>query len=173
MQITKFEITSNRAYIELRITDASAIEGLRLWTKDTYKDSSKAIDLSSKLTGASEEIIQIFPNDISQSYFDGIYFIEAWDDIVTSTDITSDLTRYKECILAKVLNLTAKSDCLNKKDYSVINAQTLLSALEDAIAQNFIDEIMMIVKVLDKYCTNTCKSCKKYPSIIDPNYYSS
>ena len=173
MKITKFEISSDKSYINLQITDAENLEGFSLWTKDTYKNNSKAIDLSSKFTGAFEENIQIFPADISESYFDGAYFIEVWNDVSTSSDITSELSRYKECILAKIMNLSAKSNCLNEKDYSVINAQTLLVALEASVERDFIDEAMMIIKVLDRYCTNDCKSCHQYPEITDPNYYSS
>lgn len=173
MKITVFEVSDDRSFLNLIITDASTTTSLVLWTKDTYKDYSKAIDLSSKLTGADTETIIITPLDISQVYLDGVYFIETWGDDLFSSGVTSELTRYKECILGKLVNILPESGCLKIKDDSLMNAQTLLLSLEDAIEGFFIDEIMIIIKALDLYCSNECRSCKEYSPIVNPNYYSS
>ena len=171
MQITQFSINSARTQINLVITDAAAITSLTLFTEDTYKDYSTAVDLSSLLTGAATENIAISLGAISESYFDGIYIIEAQDPDEVRYALTSDLTRYKECILNKLVELSLCSNCLKKESASLINAQGLLNGLEDAVEQGFIEEATNIIKALDKYCSNDCVSCGKYNN-ADATEYS-
>lgn len=162
MQITQFSINNARTQINLTITDAASVTSLTLFTEDTYKDYSTAVDLSSLLTGAATESISITLGAISEAYFDGIYIIEAQDPDEVKYALTSDLTRYKECILNKLVELSLCDSCLKKESSSLINAQGLLNGLEDAVEQGFIEEATNIVKALDKYCSNDCVSCGKY-----------
>lgn len=172
MKITSFQISTDRTVINLTITDAATVTSLLFWTDVTYRNYSEAIDLSSKLTGAVTENIVITLADLSLSYFDGVYFIEAEDPDELSSAITADLTRYKECILGKVLNSINCEDCLDTISNSALNAQVLLYSLETAIENSFIDEISLILTTLKKYCSDTCKSCGEYKNIVDINYYT-
>jgi hypothetical protein len=173
MQITIFEIAQQRTSINLRIEGASSLTSLKFWNEKTYKNNSTAIDFTSKLTGAAVENIVISLIDLDIPYFDGVYFIEATSPQEADSSIVSDLTRYKECILTKIVDLAATSECLNTKDSTLTNAHTLLLSLEIAIEENYIDEILLIAKVLNRFCSNTCKACGEYDAIIDPTYYSS
>lgn len=173
MKITLFEISQDRSQINLTITDALTTSSLKLWTNLNYKDYSKAIDLSNLLTGVATENIAITLSDLGITYFDGVYFIEATDPDEVSEAVTSDLTRYEECILTKILNIVGCEECLKFKDSSILNAQTLLYSLKTAINNSFIDEIVNITKALDKYCTDSCKTCGEFTNILDSNYYSS
>jgi hypothetical protein len=173
MRITLFEISENRQSIKLEITDARDATSLRLWTEKTYKNTATAIDLTLKLTGAEVESIIIRLADLNIPYFDGIYFIEAEDPDGVAADLTSDLTRYKECLLTKVVDLMATSDCLKVKDSALINAQTLLVSLQTAVDSAYTEEVLLIAKVLNRYCSNTCRSCGEYTAIQDNSYYES
>jgi len=173
MQITSFEISANRTQMNVIITDAASITSLKFWTEVTYKDYSLAIDLTSKLTASATENITITLSDIGLSYFDGVYFLEAEDTDEISSAITKDLTRYKECILNKLLEYSVCEDCLKKESVSLTNANRLLRGLEDAIEQGFINEILIIISALKKYCSNECTSCGSRDNVIDTNYYSS
>lgn len=173
MNITTFSISQDRTQINLVIEDAATLTDLKLWTDITYKDYSLAIDLSSKLTASVVEIITISLSDLSITYFDGIYFIEAEDPDEIANAITADLTRYKECILDKMLESIECGDCLKATNNNVLNAQTLLYSLETAIENSFIDEISLILIALKKYCSNDCKSCGEYKNIVNTTYYNS
>ena len=173
MQITAFSISTDRTQINVTITDAATISALRFWTNVTYKDYSLAIDLSSKLTASATETITITLSDVNLSYFDGVYFLEAEDPDETSTAIVGDLTRYKECILNKLLEYQICDDCLQEESVSLSNAHALLTGLEDAIELGFINEILLIIDALNKYCSNDCITCGQRDNITDTNYYSS
>jgi hypothetical protein len=172
MQISNLTISSDRKQINLTIIDAVSVTSLLLWDNLTYKNYSLAIDISSKLTGTATQNIVITLADLGISYFDGVYFIEA-EGTDISISAVADLTRYKECILTKVLAIAECSSCLKAFNNSIINSQILLLSLEAAVAEGFIDEIMLIIEALNKFCSDNCKSCGEYKNTLDTNYYSS
>jgi hypothetical protein len=173
MQITDFSISEDRTQLNVVIIDAATISSLKFWTNLTYKDFSLAIDLTSKLTASSTENITITLSDVGLSYFDGVYFLEAEDPDELSSAIESDLTRYKECIVNKLAEFSVCDDCLEKDSNSLLNAHALLTGLEDAIEQGWINEILLFISSLNKYCSNDCITCGKRNNITDTNYYSS
>ena len=173
MRITLFEVSQDRTQLDLVIEDATLVTSLNLWTTSTYKDYNLAVDLSAKLTGSATETIIITLDDLSLSYFDGVYFIEAENPTTLSLAVASDLTRYKECIVDKILQTINCSDCLNTISDSAINAQTLLYSLQAAIQNSFIDEIVLISNTLDRYCSADCKSCGEHKNIGNTNFYTS
>lgn len=146
--------------MNLTITDAADVISLRLWDHKTYKEFSSLIDLSSKLTGASTENIEITPSDLGLTYFDGIYFIEAEDNTETSLKYTYLLDKYDDCILVKVLENESCISCSDKQNTELQNINTLKTALVYALELGYINEMLRAIKVLDKYCTNECGSCK-------------
>lgn len=173
MQITSFSISADRTQMNVTITDAATLSSLKFWTNSTYKDFSLAIDLTSKLTASSTENITITLSDVDLSYFDGVYFLEAEDTDELSIAITSDLTKYKECIINKLAEYSVCDECLEKELNSLLNAHALLTSLEDAIEEGFINEIIIFITALNKFCSNQCLTCGQKNNIIDTNYYSS
>lgn len=173
MQITLFKINEQRDAINLTIIDAQDLTSLKLFTDKTYKDYSKAIDLSNLIIeGASEQNIEISLNNLEIPFFDGIYFIEIESNDSIEYAITQDLTKYKECILEKLVQNSLCDDCLKKKSVSLLNSQSLLYGIESAIQEGFIEEAFNLIKALSKFCDNKCKTCGRYNNIIDNNYYN-
>lgn len=171
MQITEFYINNDRTNLILTITDASTLTTLNLFTDETYKDYNEAIDLSSKLTGATVENITITLADIGESYFDGLYFIEAESPTEVYGALETDTTRYEECILNKIVALGICDECLKEHSTSLLNAQTALVGLKFASDSGFIEEAFNLIALLNKYCSNRCKTCGPYNNVIDNNYY--
>ncbi len=159
MQITSLTISSDKSKIDLVISDAADVTTLRLWTDQTYKEFSELIDLSSKLTGSITENIEIFPSDLGEAFFDGIYFVESEDNDETSIEFVAELTKYEECILVRSLQLTSCADCLNQKDVIFINMNGLLEVLHYAMNQRNVEVMISIINTLDKYCTEDCTGC--------------
>lgn len=173
MQITKFEINQERDSIDLQIINAELLDKLLLFTNKTYKDYALALNLSHLITeGANVQNIEISINELKTPFFDGLFVIEAEseDDIVSALEY--DLTRYEECILEKLSKLSLCSDCLNKQSLSIINSQALLEGIKIAVNQGFIEEAFELVKALDIYCSNRCKTCGNYKNVIKNNYYN-
>lgn len=166
MQITSFELSADKTNLDVTIEDAASLTILRLWTDQTYKNFTTVIDLSAKLTGSGSESISITLSDISEPYFDGIYFLEAKDPDETSNSIASELSRFKECIMDKLLDFSICDECLDTKNTSLINAHVALTSLQNAIDLSFVTEAITLKKALDKYCSNTCRSCGDYSNVV-------
>jgi hypothetical protein len=75
MEISSIQINDNNTAIDLVIADAADVTSLKLWTDKTYKNFSKAIDLTSKLTGSVTENITISLSDIGAPFFVSSKFI--------------------------------------------------------------------------------------------------
>lgn len=165
MEITSFKLSDDRTKLEMTISDATGVISLNLWTDKTYRDFNKLIDLSSKLTGSAVENITITPADLNESYFDGVYFVEAKDSDETSTAIAAELNRFRECILDKLIDLPEADSCLEEKNINLLNSHIVLLGLQDAITLQFPTEILTLKKALDKYCSNTCRTCSQYTNI--------
>lgn len=167
MQITQFQISADKTQIDVTITDAATVSALRLWKDFDYQDFSLAIDLSGKLTASATENIVITLADLNETSFDGVYYLQAEDPDEVSIDITADLTRYKECILEKVIIANLGNRCLVENNIEMMNAQAILRSLAYAIELNFVNEIVKLLSMLQVYCSDECKSCGGYSNIDD------
>lgn len=165
MNITSFKVSEDKSTLLLSITDAATVSSLYLWDKETFKVQEYKVDLSAKLTGTANQDIIITPGDIGVSYFDGVYFVEAIDGSATSCKIAAELTKYKECILDKVLESKDCESCLEITYPEVLNSQTLLYTLEKAVELNLIQEVLTLIFTLDKFCSNDCKGCGEFKNI--------
>jgi hypothetical protein len=165
MEITSFAISDDNTQLDLTIEDAATVASLRLWTDETYKDFSQAIDLSAKLTGSATENIVITLADLGIPYFDGIYFIEAEDPDELALDYVADLTRFKECVLDRIMYLSTCNDCLLDEDIDLFNAYSFYKGLEYALELRLIDEIIALNDALNKYCTENCSICGKFSNV--------
>ncbi len=165
MKITSFEVSEDSSVILLNVDNAGAATNLHLWTKETYKIDEYKIDLSGKLTGQFSQSIIITPGDIGASHFDGVYIIDIVGSEGTVCAIAAELTRYKECILEKVLAYQDCDSCLEINYPQVLNAQTLLYTIEKSIELNLVQEVLIMIFALDKFCTNDCKGCGEYKNI--------
>tara|TARA_R110000822_G_scaffold73853_1_gene177549 strand:- start:3824 stop:4327 length:504 start_codon:yes stop_codon:yes gene_type:complete len=165
MQITQFEINSTRTAMDVTITDAATVSTLYLFKAGTYKDFSLAVDLSALLTAAATETLSLTLANIGEAYFDGVYILTAEDPDEISNAITTDLTRYEECIVNKLSEIQLCDSCLKKQSISLSNSRMLLDGIKDAASVGFIEEACNIALALDKYCSNTCASCGAYSNV--------
>jgi len=173
MEITSFYISSDRAKLIINLDNASTINTLKIWTDNTYKDYNLALDFSFLLTTDAIQTIELTLSDIGIPYFDGVYFVEVSDPTNILNAVTSDLTKYKECILNKLRELSVCIDCPDDGySLSLINLQGILFGLEIAIEQGFINEIVLKLEALKKLCSNDCKTCGNKDNILDTNYYN-
>lgn len=156
--------------MDVTITDAATITLLRLWKNFDYKDFSLAIDLSAKLTGSATEVLTITLADIGEVAFDGVYYLQADDPDEISIDVTADLTRFKECIVERVVDKNLGNKCLVEINKETINAHSILVNLAYAIELSFVDEIVVLLDAINIYCSDECKSCGGYNNLEDYEY---
>lgn len=172
MEITSFKISKDRKSLAVTISDAAGVTGLLLYTNATFRDPSKAIDLTSKLSGQATEELTITLGDVSQSYFDGLYFIEAEDPSTISRAILADTTRYRECILDKIMSMDTCDECLKEASSPILAAESMLTGLQIAVESGFVEEAFSTIRVLDKICSESCKTCGDYSNNSNANYFT-
>lgn len=171
MKITQFTPNQYNTELILKVEDAELATHLIIWVNDDFTDYSKSIDISSLLNGSSSQTINITFSDLSVNKLDGIYLIRLEAPGELTQALTGVYTRYKECILNKLSEIKLCDDCLDNISSSLITSQTLLTGLQFAVEQGFIEEAISIKKSLDKYCSNECKTCGNYTNITNNLYY--
>lgn len=167
--------------VDINTSPGNHITKVLLWTMDTFKDYSKALDFSSMLDGSTNvESFFITAGQIQQgaTRLDGIYFLEFTSDEedTCSTNINKNIavvantTLYQECLLNKVVSLDIEGcsevqepncrECQeNSKDVRYIS--TLLKSLDISIRFGFMEETIKIFKSLTKLC-DICHTCPEY-----------
>lgn len=163
------KVSDDRTQLELSISNASTATSLRLWTDKTYKDFTKALDFTSKLSGSSSQDIVITLSEIDESFFSGVYFLELESPTEIALDFTYDITKYHECIIKELIKFSACNDCLENKDLKVINIHSIIRGLQYSLDNKFINKILTFTKALDKYCIEECTSCAEVITSNDVN----
>jgi|AntRauTorcE11897_2_1112592.scaffolds.fasta_scaffold36257_1 hypothetical protein len=172
MEITSLSLSLDKTELTIEIDDASLVNSFYLFTEDTYKNYSLAVDLMSNVSGQTTESVVLLASDLGLAFFDGLYFIEVIDPNTISTKLIPSLLRYEECILNKVLKINKCDDCLKEKSLPLINAQTTLEGLKIASANGFVQEAINLINNLKRYCSEKCKSCGDYNNLINTTYLS-
>lgn len=171
MKIVSFSPNINSSALVLKLEDAELAYSLLIWSDEGYKDYDMSIDLSYLLNGNKSQTIVITPELLNKSSSSGVYTAQVEDNINLAEALTGVYLKYEECILNKLKEISLCDDCLERESLSLVNSQTLLVGLKLAVKQGFIEEAKRIRKALDKYCSNDCMTCGKYPNILNNNYY--
>ena len=140
-----------------------------LWDNLTYRDYSKAIDLTSKLLQTSEnEDFTIVLSDLTGiSSLTGMLFIEFTTNEATSntqTGLVANFVNYHECLMDKALAVTVKNckieqgqgNCSSQNNILFIG--TLIDTLYTAVLFGLIDEAISIMETLNELC-EVCTHC--------------
>ncbi len=177
------KISADRQTIDVSVSAATGdtITKVELWNEDNFKDYTQSIDLSSKLSGSTNnEVFQISTSDANVSSFDGIYFLE-----ITSTNnnpgscttcqdpllaVVADLSAYREVLLKKILKLnTCSTDifqgdiCSDSAANNIININLLLEAILASLQLGYYSDSLSLLKSLKKLVNiSDCDNCGDY-----------
>lgn len=171
MKILNFSPNIDSSALILTLDDAEQADSLLIWTDEEYKDYDMAIDLSYLLNGNKSQTIIITPDILNKSTTSGVFTAQVEDNTYLAEALTGVYLKYEECILNKLKEISLCDDCLQNESVPLMNSQTLLVGLKLAVKQGFIEEAKRIRKALEKYCSNDCMTCGKYPNILNNNYY--
>lgn len=174
--INTLQISEDRQTLNIALTAevGDTFSAVNLWTEDTYKDYTKAIDFSSKLAGSTNiESFTITATDLNISQFDGIYFLEFTDNNADlKISAVAELTTYKKCLLDNTLeilnsdiNVIKGEGCNNSEFNKLIYIHSILNALQSAIISGYYGEAIDFIKTLKKFC-KPCSECPTLSSIL-------
>lgn len=187
ISINVLQINEFATKIDVNVSTAvgSNITQVLLWDSTTFKNYSKAIDLSSLLEGTTEtENFAIDASLIGVKKFSGLYFIEFTsnevivpDDCVnninTGLGIVANLIPYHECILDKVMSIEIKgckqielggSECSECSE-QLLFINTLLQSVYSSIKFGFYEEAIKILNNLNELC-EICNTCPDYGNTL-------
>lgn len=168
--INTLKILSDRKTMNVTVNAGTGllVTSVKLWDEDTFKDYTVAVNLSDKLTQASEEeVFTILASDLGLTEFSGLYFLEFENNSTvpsTVVGLVAEVNEYEECKLDKILTLLysgkdCTTDCNSGEVSEIMSIDAFLRGLEAAIAQGYIYESISLINALKKLCTNTCAEC--------------
>ncbi len=180
ISINILQIPSDRKTINVSVQTSvgNTINSAMLWTDSTFKDYTKAVDISNKLTGTTNK--EVFTIDVSdtdeEGSFDGIYFIEFTSTNNTAgtntcTDcndfillgVVANLGYFQECLLEDILKVNYNTDdVINSNEINnIVNVKVLIDALIISIKFGYYKEAIDILKSLRRLCKDNtqCVSC--------------
>lgn len=138
-----------------------------VWDSTTFKNTATAIDLSTLLTGASEnEVFTIGVVDLNVSKITGIYFVEFTTNepgFPTILGAVANLIPYHECVMNKLLSSSIDSCTTTAPDILYLNV--CVETLVFTIQTGFFEEAIKIMKEMDKLC-GICGTCPDYSDTL-------
>lgn len=161
MDIEKFELSTNKTYIDVELSSSDIIEDIYLLDKD-HRSKGVAFNLAKKIENG-ETSFTISLSDLNISKFSGIYVLDIYtNDGGTYKELLLETSAYEGCLLERVLALHICDDCIKKNDTSLVNAFNLLTSLKIAVNLGAYNEAFVLSNGLDKYCKTECRECGNY-----------
>lgn len=182
--INKLRIDDTLKNIQVDIvasTTAARFTHVYVWDHLTFRNYGKAKDVSNLLAKTSNtETFSIPAEQLGVERIDNVYFVEfrTNEDPVPLDNgliqnqilgVVANLFQYKECLLDKSQSVDvsrcgkADPNCYSCQDsISSFNLlSSLMQALDAGIQTNLFDEVVKILKDIDKICEN-CDGCPDY-----------
>lgn len=171
--INNFEIQNNGDNLAINVETnlGSNIISILLWDINTFKDYTKAIDLSYKLQNDNNiENFTVTAEELEIVKFEDIYFIEIVSNYAESEcntyldpalGITYNFTPYYKCLLNRFLTYH-KSNCNDLiVDDLTITISLLIEMLEKGIEYGYYLQVIDLLYKLKELCDlNKCNNCE-------------
>lgn len=177
LQIDEF---AEKINVDVNTTTGNNITKVYVWSSDTFKDYTKAIDLSSLIDGSDNtESFSIFAQEhLGVEKITGLWFVEfesneevipddCIDNSNTGLGVVANLIPYHECLLNKLLAIEVDdckpviNDGCDECSGNIYYLNTLVTTLKDAIQFGYYEEAIRIIKTLDDLC-DICHTCPDY-----------
>lgn len=183
MIVTLLEINAEATAIQAIVSadTGNKITKVLAWNKETYKIETDAVDLSSLLSGVSEDENFVVTNtDLGVSSIIGLWVIEFYSDESATPEgpqegVVVNLVPYHECVVDKAVGISvkncreAKNNC--GKSSNLLYASTLLDTVGDTILFELINETRQILFTLDELC-EVCTNCPEYAGSLSHTGFS-
>ena len=172
--ISIFKVSQNGKELELTVqpSSGSTFTELLLWTQDTYKDYSQAIDLTSHLdtsTVSVSQTITISNSDVGESFLSGIYFIEISDNSTPSSTcntcsntelgVATDLSRFSYCLAQYLCDIDLSCANCDANLSTALTMKMYIDNLRDSLQLGNFTTAIQFWANLDKFCSGSCVEC--------------
>lgn len=181
--INNFEIINNGTQIAIDVETNVGynIATINLWTMNSFKDYSQAIDLTASLLKVNnKEVLIIDANSVGVYKFEDICFMEVTSTYIDpsgcqdcqspATGITYNLSPYYTCLLTYLMDLSL-NQCVNcdkiESKETIIMINMLIDTTVKSLEVGFYSQAIAMINKLKKICS--LKTCNNCPTIECPS----
>ena len=170
--VNKFEVSADRLSLDLKVTVGSGelVTSILLWTEDTYKVQSQAIDLSSLKAGTGVvEDITISASAVGVSSFDGIYFAQINNDNNDDAPgivATLSLTRYYAVLAALLANVDLSCLNCNENFQNALLLDMYVEAMKNSIKIGRFRDAIEFLKKINIFEEISCGECSNINPVV-------
>ncbi len=172
-----FEISNDGSTLNISVstTTGEIFTSFRIWTEDTYKVESQAIDLTAQLQQINNnEVLQLGIADLGTADLEGFIFAEFTSSGTVPGDcdscsnqviaVAANLSKYQEILLNMVLNLSV---CRNPDFDPVIELDVLLEQTCEAFKCGYYNEAITLLETIERLYSDEveCEACQ---DLADP-----
>lgn len=171
--ISIFKVSQDGKQLELTAQPASSsvFTELLLWTQDTYKNYSQAVNLTSKIntTVQGSQTITITDSDIGESFLSGIYFIEISDSSTPSSScdtcsntalgVATDLSRFSYCLAQYLCDIDLSCANCSPNLSKALTMKMYIDNLRDSLQLGNFTTAIEFWSNLNRFCQGSCVEC--------------
>ena len=179
--------------VDVSISPNGGFYQVLFYTKDTFKEVTQAIDITSLLgtiAPDTNEVFTITAADVGLDKFLGAFWVEFFgqqgctpvadgeggfilpdpgaDDCdgtkETLVGAVANIIGYKECALDKALSMQI-TDCDTKNDLNAYAISALIDAFDLAFTRGYTEDSIKVLNRLDALC-RTCVNCPDYGDTV-------
>jgi len=169
--ISLFKVDQDGQNLTLTVQPASGsvLTSLLLWTQSTYKDYSKAVDLTSLISGSGSQTITISSAQISESFLSGVYFIEVTDNSTppSSCDtcsnvelgVATDFSRFSYCLANYLCEVDLNCANCDNNLSTALTMKMYIDGLRDSLQLGNFTTALSFWANLNRFCSGECTEC--------------
>lgn len=171
ISVTKFMVTNNLLAIDfdVEVSAGQTITKLILWNQTTYRDPSKAVNLTPLVSGTNNvESFQISAEDAAESKFDGMYFLQIeTSDSEATVVATFNMTQYYKVQAKLIANIDLSCLNCNTNFQNALLFDLYLEATKQSLLlgryQDAIDNLANLIITVE---TSGCDECNDIEPLV-------
>lgn len=170
--ISVFKVNQDGSELDVVVsTDAGeTIQEVRLWTQDTFKDYTQALDFSSKLSQTTNnETFTILDTEVGESPLNGIYWLEVVDSTTpdpgctecsnTALGVATDFSRFSYCIIDILCKIEQCCGDCNHELQQALTMNLYINGLRNSLQLGNFTTAISFWKNLNRACDPVCTEC--------------
>jgi hypothetical protein len=170
--ISVFKVNQEGSALDLVVSadEGETIDSIMLWTQNTFKDYTQALDFSSKLSGlTNNESITILASEIGETQLNGIYFVEAIDSSTpepgcnecsnTVLGVATDFSRFAYCIIEFLCKMEECCGDCNHELNKALTMKLYMDGLRNTLQLGNFTTAIKFWENLNRACDPVCKEC--------------
>ena len=170
--INVFKVSQDGTELTLTMTPNSGYNliSIKLWTEDTFKDYSQALDFTSLLADTlGGQTVTITAALIDETFLDGIYFVEVSDNgpsrgpcegcSNTVLGVATDFSRFNYCLMEYLCKIDPQCTACDNYLHKALTMKMYIDGLRNSLQLGNFTTAISFWENLDRACSASCTEC--------------